>query len=144
MPAEGASKIGSTSTIFGIGNTQTTIDTFDIENEIQWNHDPEINDCDGENEIRCDNELTIEDEPMTNEPYIGMEFGSADELYKRPSGHDIQPLDLQTYWDVVDVTCRWKRGELVIRLECGAYEKGTEKNRSWNDFGRPIEFKAAS
>ncbi|XP_020084926.1 formin-like protein 5 [Ananas comosus] len=79
MPAEGASKIGSTSTYFGTDNTQITIDTFDNENEIQWSHEPEIGDFDGENEILYDNELAIEDEPTINEPYIGLEFGSADE-----------------------------------------------------------------
>ncbi|OAY83525.1 Protein FAR1-RELATED SEQUENCE 3, partial [Ananas comosus] len=42
MPAEGASKIGSTSMYFGTDNIQTTIDTFDNENEIQWSHEPEI------------------------------------------------------------------------------------------------------
>lgn len=80
MPDDGASKIGSTSAIFGTGNTQTTIDTFDTENEIQWNHELEIIDSDGESETRRDNELTIEDEQTINEPYIGMEFGSADEV----------------------------------------------------------------
>nr|CAD1831434.1 unnamed protein product [Ananas comosus var. bracteatus] len=98
MPTEGASKIGSTSTIFSINNTQTTIDTFDIENEIPWNHDPKISDCDGENEIRCDNELTIEDEPITNKPFIGMEFGSADEGRQaksqwRPSSREVSSLE---------------------------------------------------
>nr|CAD1837280.1 unnamed protein product [Ananas comosus var. bracteatus] len=42
MPDEGASKIGSTSTIFCTDNTQTTIDTFDNENEFQWSYEPEI------------------------------------------------------------------------------------------------------
>ncbi|OAY80628.1 Protein FAR1-RELATED SEQUENCE 5 [Ananas comosus] len=42
MLDECASKIGSTSTIFGIDNTQTTVDTFDNEIEFQWSYEPEI------------------------------------------------------------------------------------------------------
>ncbi|OAY77448.1 Protein FAR1-RELATED SEQUENCE 12 [Ananas comosus] len=80
MLDEGASKIGSTSTIFDTDNTQTTIDTFDNEIEFQWSYEPEIGNFDGENEILYDNELAIEDERTINEPYIGMEFGSADEV----------------------------------------------------------------
>lgn len=55
--------------------------------------------------------------------------GLQPEIYKM-----VQPIDLQTFWEVVDRALLFERGEPIVQLEQKACEMGKEKKQSIGGF----------